>query len=78
MLMMNSSCVYKSDIPDYNLDFVKDFTNVYQNIMWPSMEKFRPGIKLGEFITGGILCQKRLLNTKTYLIICPKVPLQKS
>lgn len=71
MSIMNSNYVYKFGIPDYNLDFVKDFTNVYQNIMWPSVEKFRLGIKLGEFITGGILHQKRLLNSKTYLIICP-------
>lgn len=73
-----SNCVYKFGIPDYNLDFVKDFTNVYQNIMWPSVEKFRLGIKLGEFITGGVLHQKRLLNIKTHLIICPEMSLQKS
>lgn len=78
MSTMNSNCVYKFGIPDYNLDFVKDFTNVYQNIMWPSVEKFRLGIKLGEFITGGVLRQKRLLNIKTHLIICPEMPLQKS
>lgn len=75
MSTVNSTCVNKSGIIDYNLDFVEDFTNVYQNIMWPSMEKFRLGIKLGEFITNEILHQKRLLNRKTYLIKCPKVPL---
>lgn len=56
---MNSNCAYQFGIPDYNLDFVKDFTNVYQNIKWPPMEKFRCGIKLGEFITSGILPQKK-------------------
>ena len=60
MSTMNFIRAYKFGIPDYNLDFVKDFTNVYQNIMWPSMEKIRIGIKLGEFIIGEILPQKKI------------------
>ena len=41
---MNSSCAYEFGISDYNLEFAKNFTNLY--IIWTLTEKCRLEIKL--------------------------------